>query len=122
MAREGFPLPRPKGILQNALCPVCTYEYRFIKFPVADADSEEPKLLSRSWRKVCKSVLPEDVLLVLVDELLPEAASSAETRLLKSDCSVLRVVFVEEVEEEDELSVEVCNCEINCSSLLLRLE
>jgi ABC-type cobalamin transport system permease subunit len=57
-------------------------------------------------------VLVDDVLLVLLvllvlvapDELSPEAAWSAETRLLKSDLRVVRVLSVEEVEELDELS------------------
>jgi hypothetical protein len=102
------------------------YQYWFIKFPVAEADVEEPRLLSRSWRKVSKSVLPVDVLLVLLlvllDEPSPEAALSAETRLLKSDCSVLRLLFVEDVEDVDELSELAPNCEINCSSLLEKFE
>ena len=104
------------------------YQYWFIRFPAADADAEEPRLLSRSWRKVCKSVLPVDVPLVLLvlevllDEFCPEAALSAETRLLKSDFSVLRVLSVEVVEDVDELSESAPNCEISCSSLVVKLE
>ena len=102
-----------------------SYQYWFMKFPVAEADAEEPRLLSRSWRKVCKSVLLEDaplVLVVLLDEPSPEAALSAETTSLKSDSSVLRMLSVEEVVDADELSEPVPNCEISCSSLLVKLE
>ena len=102
-----------------------SYQYWFIKFPVADADAEEPRLLSRSWRKVCKSVLLEDVPLVLVVPLdVPslEAVLSAETTSLKSDSSVVRVLSVEEVADVDELSEPAPNCEISCSSLLVKLE
>ncbi len=82
-------------------------------------------MLTKSWRKVCKSVLLEDVSVVLLDELAPEAALSAATRLLKSDFNVLSALSVEEVEEVeevedvDELSP---NCEINCCSSLLKVE
>ena len=100
------------------------------RYPVPDAVAVEPRLLSRSWRKVCKSVpvdvlLVELVLLVLLDELPPEAFLSAETRLLKSDSSVLRVLFVEEdedVEDVDELPELSPSSEINCSSLLVKFE
>ena len=64
---------------------------------------EVPRFPSRSWRKVGRVVLLLDVLFVLLDALLPEVPSIAETRLLKSDCSVLRVLFVEEVEAVEEL-------------------
>ena len=78
---------------------------------------EVPRFASRSWRKVCRVVLlldvlfvlsevvcvPPDALLVLLDALLPEVPWIVETRLLKSDCSVLRVLFVEEVEAVEEL-------------------
>jgi hypothetical protein len=91
-------------------------------------------LLNRSWRKVCKSVLLVEVLLVpvvlvellvllvLLDELSLEAALSAETTLLKSDCNVLNASSVEEVEDEDELPELAPNCEINCSSLVWKVE
>ena len=46
--------------------------------------------------------VPPDALLVLLDALLPEVPWIVETRLLKSDCSVLRVLFVEEVESASE--------------------
>ena len=84
----------------------------------AVADVEVPRFVSRSWRKVCRAallldvlfVLPEalcvtpDVLFALFNALLPEAPWIAETRLLKSDCSVLRMLFVEEVEAVEELA------------------
>ena len=91
----------------------------FIKFPIAEADVEVSRFATTSWRKVVRSGLLTDVLFVLFDELLPE---SVEIRLLKSDCSVLRVLFVEEVEEVDELFELVSNCEISCSSPLEKLE
>ncbi len=92
-------------------------------------DAEESRLASRSFRKVCKSVLSVDVLLevlvvllVLLDEVLPEAALSAETRLLKSDFSVLRALSLEEVEDVDELLEPPPNCEISCSTALVKFE
>jgi len=91
----------------------------FIKFPIAEADVELSRLATTFWRKVVRSGLLPDVPFVLFDELLPE---SAEIRLLKSDCSVLRVLFVEEVEELDELFEPASNCEISCSSPLEKLE
>jgi hypothetical protein len=78
---------------------------------------EAPRSEARSFRRVARSGLPPAVLFVLFDELLPE---SAETRLLKSDWSVLRVLFVDD--EEDELSELACNREINCSSPLEKFE
>ena len=95
------------------------YQYLFIKFPIAEADVEASRLATTSWRKVVRSGLLPEVLFVLFDELLPE---SAEIRLLKSDCSVLRVLFVEEVEELDELFELASNCEISCSIPLEKLE
>ena len=89
----------------------------FIKFPIDEVEVEAPRLVTTSWRKVTRSGLPPDALLVPVDELLPE---SAEIRLLKSDCSVLRVLFVEV--DEAELFELASNCEISCSSPLERLE
>ena len=85
--------------------------------PVVGA--EVSSLATTSWRKVVRSGLLLEVLFVLFDELLPE---SAEIRLLKSDCSVLRVLFVEEVEELDELFELASNCEISFSSPLEKLE
>ena len=77
-------------------------------------------------RKVTRSeLLPDvlsvllDVLDVLLDELLLEASLMAETRLLKSDFSVLRLLSAEEVEELSEL---LSNSEIRFSSLLEKLE
>ncbi len=78
---------------------------------------EVPRFASRSWRKVCRAVLLLDVLFVLFEvlcvlpdvlfaalaALLPEVPWIAETRLLKSDCSVPKVLFVEEVEEVEEV-------------------
>jgi hypothetical protein len=100
-----------------------------VKFPVVPVEAEVPRLATRSWRKVSRSELLPDVLLVLLDvlfvllgELLPEAALSTETRLLKSDCSVLRLLSVEEVEEVDAPSEPASNCEISSSSLLEKLE
>jgi len=73
-------------------------------------DVELPRFVSRSWRKVCRVVLLlldvlfevlcvlPDVVFATLDALLPEVAWIAETRLLKSDCRVLRVLFVEDVE------------------------
>ena len=82
--------------------------------PVVEA--EVFRLATTSWRKVKRSGLLPDVLLVPPDELLPERA---EIRLLKSDCSVLRMLFVDEVEDESfELA---CNCEISCSRPLEKL-
>jgi hypothetical protein len=84
-------------------------------------------LAARSLRKVTRSELPADVLsvlldvlevlLVLLDVLLVPLI--AETRLLKSDFSVLRLLFTEEVEELPEL---FSNSEIRFSSLLEKLE
>ena len=102
----------------------------FEKFPVAEAFAEAPRLATRSLRKVTRSELPADVLsvlldvlldvlLVLADELVPEAPLIAETRLLKSDFSVLRVLSVEVVEELSEL---LPNSEIRFSILLAKLE
>ncbi len=86
--------------------------------PVEEA--EESRLAATSLRKVVKSGLAPDVLLVLFDEPLAE---SAETRLLKSDCSLLMAPFVEEVEVVDaELLEPACNCEISCSSPFEKLE
>ena len=97
-----------------------------MKFPVVDVVAEVPRLVSTSCRKVVRSGVVADVVLALPDallelfeELLPE---SDETRLLKSDWSVLRVLFVDEVVEVVELPEPVPNCEINCSSLLEKLE
>jgi hypothetical protein len=106
----------------------------FIKFPVADADAEEPRLANRSLRNVSRSVLTEDVLLVLsvlsvllvlLDELLAEAPSIAETRLLKSVFNVLRLLSAEEVEEAEEVPelLELAvKSEISASSLLEKVE
>jgi SpoU rRNA methylase family enzyme len=91
----------------------------FIKFPIAEADVELSRFATTSWRKVVRFGLLADALVVLLDELLPE---SAEIRLLKSDCSVLRVLFVEEVEDAVELFEPAFNCEISCSSPLEKLE
>ena len=85
--------------------------------PVVEA--EVSSLATTSWRKVVRSGLLPEVLFVLFDELMPE---SAEIRLLKSDCSVLSVLFVEEVEEVDELFEPACNCEMSRSSPLEKLE
>jgi hypothetical protein len=84
-------------------------------------------LAARSLRKVTRSELPADVLsvlldvlevlLVLMDVLL--VLLIAETRLLKSDFSVLRLLSAEEVEELPEL---FSNSEIRFSSLLEKLE
>ena len=103
-----------------------------MKFPVADAFAEVLMLATRSWRKVCRLELMSDVLLVLLevvlvvllDALLLEADLSAETRLVKSDCSVLRLLLAGDagVDEAGELSELAPNCEINCSSLLVKLE
>ncbi len=93
----------------------------FIKFRL-DWDSEKPRLLTRSWRKVCKSVLLAEVLVELPDELLVDTDLSAETRLLKSDFSVLRALSFEEVEDVDELSELVPNSDISCSNLLVKFE
>lgn len=97
----------------------------FEKFPVAEAFAEAPRLATRSLRKVTRSELPADVLLVLFvldvllapDELL--ALLIAETSLLKSDFSVLRLLSVEEVEELSEL---LSSSEIRFSILLEKLE
>jgi hypothetical protein len=85
--------------------------------PVVEA--ELSRFATTSWRKVVRFGLPADALVVLPDELLPE---SADTRLLKSDCSVLRVLFVKEVEDVDELLELASNCEISRSSPLEKLE
>jgi hypothetical protein len=96
---------------------------------------ELPRLARRSLRKVSRSELvPDvpvvlldvlDVLDVLLDELLPEAAWIADTRLLKSDFSVSRVLSVEdvdEVEEVDEVDEVPPNSEIRFSIVLAKLE
>ena len=84
---------------------------------------ELPRLARRSFRKVCRSelvlVVPVvllDVLDVVLDELLPEACWIADTRLLKSDFSVSRLLSVDEVDEVDPSS------EIRFSILLAKLE
>ena len=94
--------------------------------PVGFADVADPvvegeasSLAARSWRKVNRSGLPPDEVFALLDELLPERA---ETRLLKSDCSVLRVLFADEGEEADELFEPAFNCEISCSIPFKKLE
>jgi len=87
---------------------------------VGFADAVEPaelRLEATSLRKVVKSGLLPDVPFVLLDEFLPE---SADIRLLKSVCSVLSVVFVEE--ELPELLEPACSSEISCSSPLEKLE
>jgi hypothetical protein len=86
--------------------------------------AKAPRLAARSLRKVTRSELLADVLSVLLDVLLvlldvPLALLIAETRLLKSDFSVLRVLSAEEVEELSEL---FSNSEIRFSSLLEKLE
>jgi hypothetical protein len=96
----------------------------FEKFPVVDVFAKAPRLAARSLRKVTRSELLADVLSVLLDVLLvlldvPLALLIAETRLLKSDFSVLRVLSAEEVEELSEL---FSNSEIRFSSLLEKLE
>ena len=72
---------------------------------------------SMSCRKVCKVVLlldvlfvlsmvacvPPVVLFVLPVAVFPDVPRIAETRLSKSDCSVLRVPVVEEVDEVEEV-------------------
>ena len=101
---------------------------------------ELPILARRSLRKVSRSELvPDvpvvlldeldvlldvlDVLDVLLDELLPEACWIADTRLLKSDFSVSRVVLsVEEVEEVEEVDEVPPNSEIRFSIVLAKLE
>ncbi|MDR3557826.1 MAG: hypothetical protein P4L55_23965 [Syntrophobacteraceae bacterium] len=101
-----------------------------MKFPVADTAPAEPRLATRSVKNVFRStpvevVVPLVVLLAaLVDELVePEAPLIAETRLLKSDCKVSRLVeLVEDELEEDELVEESLNCEINAPILLLKFE
>jgi hypothetical protein len=95
----------------------------FEKFPVVDVFAKAPRLAARSLRKVTRSELLADVLSVLLDVLLvlldvPLALLIAETRLLKSDFSVLRVLSAEEVEELSEL---FSNSEIRFSSLLEKL-
>lgn len=91
----------------------------FIKFPTAEVEAEVPRLAATFLRKVVRSGLPPDVLLVLLVELLPE---SAETRLLKSDCSLLSAPFVEELVAVDEPFELPPNCEISCSIPLEKLE
>lgn len=105
-----------------------------VKFPVADTAPAEPRLATRSVKNVFRStpvevvvplvVLLEVLLAALVDELVePEAPPIAETRLLKSDCKVSRLVeLVEDELEEDELVEESLNCEINAPILLLKFE
>jgi hypothetical protein len=94
---------------------------------------ELPRLARRSLRKVSRFelvlvvpvVLPDeldvllDELLVLLDELLPEAFWIADTRLLKSDFSVSRLLSVEEVDEVEEVFP---SSEIRFSILLAKLE
>ena len=82
-------------------------------------EAEASRFAATSCRKVVRFSLLPDVLFALLDELLPERA---EIRLLKSDCSVLSVLFVEEVEEVDELFEPACNCEMSRSSPLEKLE
>ena len=108
----------------------------FAKFPLADTVEELLRLARRSFRKVSRSelvlVVPVvlldeldallDVLLVLLDALLPEACWIADTRLLKSDFSVLRVLSVEEVDEVEEVEEEAPNSEIRFSILLAKFE
>ncbi len=93
----------------------------FEKFPVVDVFAKAPRLAARSLRKVTRSELLADVLsvllLVLLDVVL--VLLIAETRLLKSDFSVLRVLSADEV---DELSEPFSNSEIRFSSLLEKLE
>jgi hypothetical protein len=98
----------------------------FVKFPLADTVEEAPRLDRRSLRKVSRLALVLDVpvvlldeLDVLLDELLPEAFWIADTKLLKSDFSVLRVVSVDEVEEVEELFP---NSEIRLSIALVKFE
>jgi hypothetical protein len=98
----------------------------FVRFPLADTVVEALRLARRSLRKVSRlalapdvSVVLLDVLVVLLDELLPETVRIADTRLLKSDFSPARVVFVEEVEEAEEVSP---NSEIRFSILLAKFE
>ncbi len=91
-----------------------------VKLPVAESVAEVPRLVTRFCRKVCRSALVEEVVVVLLelvvvadaafDVLLdPFALSIAETRLLKSDCRVSRVVELvdDDDEEEEELSWEI---------------
>ena len=87
---------------------------------------EPPRLARRSLRKVSRFelvlvvpvVLPDE-LDVLLDELLPEAFWIADTRLLKSDFSVSRLLSVEEVDEVEEVFP---SSEIRFSILLAKLE
>ncbi len=67
-------------------------------------------------------MLLAEVLVELPDELLVDTDLSAETRLLKSDFSVLRALSFEEVEDVDELSELVPNSDISCSNLLVKFE
>ncbi|MGO9370542.1 MAG: hypothetical protein ACLQBD_00405 [Syntrophobacteraceae bacterium] len=98
----------------------------FVKFPLADTVEEAPRLATRSLRKVSRPEPAPDVPVVLLDELdalfdelLPEASWIADTRLLKSDFSVSRLLPVEAVEEVEEVSP---NSEIRFSILLAKLE
>lgn len=91
----------------------------FVKFPLADTVEEAPRLATRSLRKVSRPEPAPDVPVVLLDELLPEASWIADTRLLKSDFSVSRLLSVEEVEEVEEVSP---SSEIRFSILLAKLE
>ncbi|MGC8491569.1 MAG: hypothetical protein ACP5SH_07510 [Syntrophobacteraceae bacterium] len=103
-----------------------------VKLPVAESVAEVPRLSTRFCRKVCRSALVEEevVLLVLVVvadaavDVLPEpfALSIAETRLLKSDCKVSRVVELvdDEVEEVEEVEEEEPSWEISASILVVR--
>ena len=100
-----------------------------MKFPVADIVEEEPRLAAKSFKNVCRSALVEAVVLLdaLLEEVLPpEASWIAETRLLKSDFKVSRLLSsVDVVVEEEEVVVvveEELNWEINPSILLVRLE
>src|SRR5208337_4168988 len=104
----------------------------FVKFPLADMVEEAPRSATRSLRKVSRLELALDVPVVLLDELdvaldeldvlldglLPEASWIADTRLLKSDFSVLRLLSVEEADEVEEV---FSNSEIRFSILLAKL-
>ncbi len=93
---------------------------------------EALRLATRSLRKVSRLELALDVPVVLLeepdvllDELSPEAFWIADTKLLKSDFSVSRLLSVEdvdEVEEADEVEEVLSNSEIRFSSLLAKLE
>ena len=68
-------------------------------------EAELSRAEATSWRKVKRSALLPDVLFEMA-ELLPERA---EIRLLKSDCSVLRVAFVDVPEAADEPIESACS-------------